>query len=245
MNFEELIKEIEKNREIASLEIGENADPRTVTTKIGHIKRAKINLKDLFLEYRKHVMEQAVFIVTKGKQYQSFVDTATSEYGCFAVDANEVFETVAKDVNKANYLNKTSNASLFDILMSVFNDVCDQIGIVGYPMVTFSTKYKRNIKSKEEFVSLIKEAFNEKIGSELITLYAVDKVARKAMDEGYSGTTIPVILYSEDTKDTEEIAQGAMKINPNVFEVSTTKKHDKESVEKELVKIRESLKKES
>jgi len=242
-NFESLIKEIDKNRVIANAEIPEDADGRTLTTRIGHKKRAKQNLEDLFLEYRNHVRDNAVFILNTGKEHGSFTKVATEEFGCFAVNADEVYEFLADQIDSRNYLNKSATPGLFDMLMSVFNNVCNDIGIIGYPMVLFESKFKRNLKSKEDFVSLIKESFNSKIGSELVGLYAIDKVARKAISEGYSGTTIPVILFTDDKDLVENMNSSLRNINPNVFKVAMTKKATSESVEKNLVKIREGLKK--
>lgn len=242
-NFESLIKEINRNRELASRAIPEDADPRTLTTRIGHQKRAKQNLKDLFLEYRNHVRQNAVFILTSGKQHESFTSIATEEYGCFAVNADEIYERIADEINPRNYINTSASPGLFDMLMSVFNDICDEIGIMGYPAVLFESKYKRQLKSKEDFVNLIKEAFNDKVGSDLVGLYAVHKVSRLGIDSGYSGTTIPVILYTEDKSLTENLESSLKNVNPNVFKVSTAKKHTKKSVEEKLVKIREDLNK--
>jgi len=241
-SFESLIKEIERNRELANMEIPEDADPRTLTTRIGHKKRAKQNLEDLFLEYRNHVRQNAVFILTKGKQSDSFIEIATKEYGCFSVNADEVYEKIADQIDSRNYLNQSATPGLFDMLMSAFNNICDDIGIIGYPAVLFESKYKRNLTSREDFITLIKEAFNNKVGSDLVGLYAVDQVARKAINDGYTGTTIPVILNTEDKDLTEDLNTSLKQINPSVFTVSTTKKATAKSVEEKLVKIRESLK---
>jgi hypothetical protein len=242
-SFESLIKEIEKNRTIAETPIPEDADPRTLTTRIGHQKRAKQNLQDLFLDYRKHVAQNAVFILTSGKQDKSFIDLATEEYGCFEVSADEVYEKIADGINPRNYMNSSATPGLFDMLMSVFNDICDEVGIIGYPAVLFESKYKRQLNSREDFVMLVKEAFNDKVGSDLVGLYAINKVAGKAVNEGYSGTTIPVIIHTQDKELTTELESTLKKVSPNVFKVSTTKKATAKSVEEKLVKIREGLKK--
>ena len=223
-SFESLIKEIEINKLKAEEEIPMDADPRTLTTRIGQKKRAKQNLEDLFLEYRKHVGLNSVFILTKGKQSESFRKIAGEE------------------IDPRNYTNVTAGPGLFDMFMSIFNDVCDQIGIVGYPAILFESKYQRKLEGREDLVKLIKEAFNDKVGSEIVGLYAVDLVAKKAIKEGYSGTTIPVILHTEDKGLTDELEKSLKSLTNNVFLVSTTKKQTAKLVEEKLVKIKESLK---
>lgn len=240
-SFEALIKDIEKNKVVAAMEIGD-ADPRTYTTKLGHIKRAKQNLEDLFLDYRKEVMNRAVFILTKGAQADSFIEIATSEYGCFSVNGDALFEDIISRVDKRYYENMTSSPALFDLLMSSFNDVCDDIGIIGYPAVLFDSKYKRRLKSKEDLLQLTKEAFNEKVGSDLVGLYAIDKASREAVNQGYNGTTIPIIISSNDKELIGELSKSLKSITGNVFEISTTKKQTQKSVEEKLVKIKEKIK---
>ena len=241
-SFDTLIKEIEKNKVIANTDITKNIDPRTYTTKLGHVKRAKQNLEDLFLEYRKEAMKRAVFILAKGSQSKSFVDIAKSEYGCFSVGADEIYEEIISKVNERYYDDQTSSPALFDILMSSFNDICDEVGIIGYPAVLFESKYKRRLKNKKDLLKLTKEAFNDKVGSELVGIYAVDKASQEAVNEGYNGKTIPIIITSKDNSLMKELSSGLKKLNSNVFEVNITKKQNQKLVEEKLLKIKEQIK---
>lgn len=241
-SFESLIKEIEHNRTIAKKEIPEDADPRTLTARIGQQKRAKQNLEDLFTEYRKHVSLNSVFILTKGKQYESFTEIATKDYGCFNVSADELYELMANEIDPRNYTNVTATPGLFDMFMNIFNNYCDQVGIVSYPVIHFDAKYSRHLKGKEDLLKLMKEAFNDKVGSEIVGLYAIDVVAKKAIENGYTGTTIPIILHSEDNSLTESLEKSLKNISKNVFTVSTAKKQNAKLVEEKLVEIKNSLK---
>lgn len=239
--FDSLIKDIDKNKQIASLDLGD-ADPRTYTTKLGHVKRAKQNLKDLFLEYRKEVMNRAVFILTKGSQAKSFIDIALEEYGCFHVNGDALFEDIISRVNKRYYDDQISSPALFDLLMSSFNEVCDEIGIIGYPAVLFESKYKRRLKSKEDLLKLTKQAFNDKVGSDLVGLYAIDKVAREAVNNNYNGKTIPIIISTKDKELIKELNTSLKNITANVFEVNTARKQTQKTVESKLLKIKEQIK---
>lgn len=241
-SFEALIKDIEKNRTIASTDISDS-DPKTYNARLGKKKRAKQNLDDLFLEYREQVTNRAVFILTKGAQSDSFIDVATGEdFGCFEVEADILYNQILQKVDKRYYDNQTSSPALFDILMSSFNDICGDIGIVSYPAVLFESKYKRRLKNKEDLLQLTKEAFNDKVGSDLVGLYAIDKVARKAVNEAYEGTTIPIIIHTKDNKLADDLSVTLKNINQNVFKVPTTKKMKSEEVGKHLMKIAKSLK---
>lgn len=240
--FEALIKDIEKNKQIAATSLDE-LDPRTYTTKLGHIKRAKENLKELSLQYRTEVSARAIFILTDGKQSESFIDVATGEdFGLFAVKAEALYEDIVSKISSRYYEDQPASPAVFDLLMSSFNDVCDEIGIIGYPAVLFDAKYKRRLKSKEDLINLTKEAFNDMVGSDLVGLYAIDKVAKEAINKGYNGKTIPIIIHTVDKELTKELEQSLKNITPNVFKVSTVKKHTQKTVEESLLKIREKLK---
>jgi len=241
-SFESLIKDIEKNRVLAKAEIPLDADPRTLTTRIGHKKRAIQNLEDLFFDYRTHVKDNSVLILPKGKQSKSFVDIAKEEFACFEISGDEIYEKIADGVDKRYYENMVSSPSLFDIFMGVFNDICDEIGITSYPIVSFESKFSTRLTSREDLVKLVKQAFNDKIGSELVGIYAIHKVSKQAIEDGYSGTTIPVVIHSSDNDLLDSLALTLKALSPNVFQVPATKKQDSKSVQDSLVKIKKSLK---
>lgn len=239
-NFENLIKEIEKKKVIANSELP--TDPRTFTTKLGHIKRAKEDLKQLFLDYRKAVQNKALFILVKGNQSESFVNIAQDEFECFGVEGEEIFEKIIEPINERYYDNQQSSPALFDLMMSSFNDICDDIGILGYPAVLFESKYLKRLRSKEDLLELTKKAFSEKVGTDLVGLYATDVVARKAVNSGYKGQTIPIVIHSKDKELIDDLEKSLKNINPNVFKISVTKKQNDKLVKEKLLAIREKVK---
>ena len=54
---------------------------------------------------------------------------------------------------------------------------------------------------RPNLLKLIKEAFNEKIGSEVIGYYAIDKASRDAVNKLFDGRVVPIILEVEDDID--------------------------------------------
>lgn len=239
--LESLIEEIKKNKKLANKKI-EEVNPQVYTTQLGKIKRAKENLKSLFIEYRKEVGLNSVFILAKGKASSSFLEIATSDdYGCFGVSADDVYEDIASKVDPRYYDDQTSSPAVFDILMSSFNDICDDVGIIGYPAVLFESKYKKRLKSKQDLINLTKEAFNDKVGSELVGLYAINKVSEEAVNKDYDGKSIPIIIHSKDNKLLDALSSTLKNVSRNVFKISTTKKYTTKSVEEELLKLRNKI----
>ena len=145
-------------------------------------------------------------------------------------------------VDKRHYSDQSSSPAIFDLLMSSFNDICDDIGILGYNAVYFESKFKRRLQNKADLIQLTKEAFNEKVGSELVGLYAVDKVSREAVNKEYDGITIPIIINTEDKDLLKELETSLLNINKNVFSFNITKKQNVKLVEEKLLKIKSSSK---
>jgi hypothetical protein len=239
-NFEELINTIEKKKIIANSELP--TDPRTYTTKLGHIKRAKEDLKQLFMDYRNAVKQNALFILASGSQQESFVEIAETEFDCFTVEADEIFKKIIEPISHRYYDNQQSSPALFDLMMSSFNDICDDIGILGYPAVLFESKYLKRLKSQDDLLQLTKKAFGDKVGNELVGLYAAHTVANKAIKKGYKGKTIPIIINSKDKNLISNLEASLKNINPNVFKLSITKKQSEETVKEKLLKIKEKVK---
>lgn len=241
-SFEELIKQIKLNKEIASRDIGE-VDPRKVRGMLGKIKRAKENLKELQLEYRNHVRENLFFLIVNGKESKSFCDIASSEtFGCFSTQAEEFYEEIASKIDKRHYDNQSSSPALFDMLMSVFSDLCGEIGIIGYPALIFDKKYSRRLTSKEDLVKLVQESFDEIIGKELVGLYLTDKVATKAMVDGFEGKKIPILININKKELSLGLDSALKNITPNVFGITVKGEQDEEKVKKELIKIKKLIK---
>ena len=241
-SFKSLIEDIKKNRLLANTEIPHDADARTLTARIGKKKRAKEDLKDLSYQYRNHVKGNCIFILPKGKYSEGFTELANEQFGCFNVGAEDLYNEIADQIHERHYTNCKATPALFDILMSVFNDICDQVGIVEYPVVFFEAKYSRRLKNRDDLLDLIKEAFNDKVGSELVGVYAIDKVAKLAIEKEYEGKTIPIIINTEDKEFSDLLAGSLKALTNNVFSISTAKKQTEEIVKNNLVKIKKSLK---
>jgi len=252
----ELVQVIQKKKEIASLKV-DHEHFATRTTKKGKIKRAKEDLTELFLQYREALKNRAVFILTSGTETDKFVKLAEKNFGCFSVNADKFYSDLADQINPRLYTNHKASPGLFDLLSSHFEARAQAIGIIGFPALIFESKYNKILKGKEDLLKLTKRAFNDKIGSEVVGLDAIDLVAQKAVNELYEGKIVPIILHSEDQDLIKELSSGLRNITPNVFIVSAgdleneelknktlskITKVTKKSVEESLVKIKENLK---
>lgn len=232
-------------------------DPHSKRTRMGHIKRAKEDLVDLYYQYRQEVKERALFILVTGDEAEKFAKSAEKSFNCFSLDAELMYKELLDKVPKQLKVNTTASSSMFDHLLVHFEDRAKQIDIIGFPMLVFEQKYKKVLQSEEEALQLVKQAMGDKIGHEVIALDAIEKISIKAVNQDFSGKVAPIVLYSNDGKFVTEVMKGIRRsVTNKVYMVSagstqeetenlsfdSIKKVTKSSVENSLKKIKESLK---
>lgn len=254
-NLKELGDSIKKAQAVASSDPGTEVNSRRM--RLGNIMQAKEQLRSLSQEYRKALISRATFIVVTGGQASKFAELAEAEFSCFSVNADDFYNEVTSKVPVQLYQNVSSSQNLFEHIASAIEDRARVLDIESYPALIFESKFKKNLKNKEEMLQLAKVAINDKIGAEIVGLDALNKVTQRVIDSDLSGKTIPIVLFTEDTSIVEDLAKGLKRsLSRNTFIISTGSKVDEkiknislsslksvssESVEKSLVKIKENL----
>ena len=258
-SIESLVDSIEKKKIIATSDAGEN--PMNHSTKVGKIKRARHDLEELYLEYRKEIQDRALFIIATGTQAEKFAKIAEEEFYCYQLDSDGFYESLIEDINERLYTNQPASPTLFDILGSTFEERAHQIGIVGYPALLFESKYKKMLKNKADMLALAKRAFNEKVGSEVLGLDAIERVSKIAINsEDKDKKTLkkfPIVMVTKDEGLVKELAKGLGFVSANVFIlgcgtiknkgvkencITSIKTASKENVEKSLTQISKNAK---
>jgi hypothetical protein len=245
MDLEKLVKTIKEKRELAKQVPEQGAHPQTYTTRLGRIKRARNDLIELYFKYRNEMQKRALFVVLDGKEgsINKFAEIAESEFDCFVSDSEEIFQEIVYGVDKAYYKNIVSSPGLFDVLMGSFNEVANRIGILQYPMVLFDKKYLRNLKTREDVLNLTKEAFTDKLGGELIGVYAIDKAATQGVNKEYDGKIVPILIKANDKKIVDKLNKDLLLLNRNTFTINLDEEEVNSSlVENKLLEIRNKLK---
>lgn len=254
-NLKELGDKIKKAKSVASMDPGTDVHQRRM--RLGNISQAKEQLKVLGQEYRKALIPRAIFIIAVGSLSDKFAALAESDYSCFSVNADGFYSEVTAKVPPVLYTNVASSQNLFEHIADAVADKASEMDIASYPALVFESKFKKNLKNKEEMVQLAKIAINDKIGSEIVGLDALNKITQKVIESDLSGKTVPVVLYTQDESIVEELAKGLKRsLSRNTFIVSAGSKVEQktkdislsslktvtaDSVEKILVKIKENL----
>ena len=255
MNISELVKIINDKKDLANKVI-DTTHPYKRIQITGQKKRAKEDLEELFMKYRQEIKSRASFMIVTGSQSNKFTEVSCNDFGCLNVDPMAFYNLITEDIDKRLYTNTVMNRNIFDLAMNKFEDIASRLGIIGFPPMYFETKYKKKINNKEDMVNIIAQAFNDKVGSEVIGLFAIDKVSDILVNEGYDQEIVPPIIVN--TKNEEmalDFQQNFKTITNKVFLVSAgkvnedTKNHSfatasntkKESIEKTLTKVKKNL----
>jgi len=252
-NLAELIETIKKKRELANSSPGE--DRTSYNVRLGKIKRAKEDLKQLFLDYRRSIQESSAFILVTGTNAEKFASTSEEDFACFSLDAEDFYKDLIEKVPPRLYTDYSSSPAVFDYISAHFGDRALEIGIIGHSPLLFESKYKKKLNGKDDLLKLLKVAFNEKVGSEVVGLDAIDKVATKAIEREYDGKVVPIVMFSTDEELIKELSKGFKKVSGNVFIVSAGEVSDsikdnsvshmdevsEKSVEESLTEIRKNL----
>jgi len=235
-SLEEILGKIKSNRAVVASEktIHEVENPHSLRMKRGFIKKAKEDLIQLYREYRTEIRGRAAFIVVTGDKSDKFAEKAESDFGCFSVNADDFYNDIAEQVPEQLWKGKSSSPSLFDFFLAKFEDRAHEIEIVNFPHLTFESKYKKMIKDQKDLVSLMKTAFNEKIGGEVVGYDAIDKATEKGIEKEYAGRTAAIVLYSKDEGLAKTLTTDLSRITSNVFLVVSGKAED-ESLEKKAI----------
>lgn len=238
-DLKQLVKEVKIATEKANVEIGN--DPRTYTAKLGKVRRAKEDLKELFIQYRNEVRNRVVFILPTGESSDAFSKIATEELGCFAVDAEGPYKDTIVNINPALYNKHPFDPAILSTLTNYFQDVADEMGLLSYPQPVFKNKYAKTLNSKEELLESVKEVFVEEIGSEIVGHYAINKVAIEGIKEDFNGKIVPIVLNTKDSKLIEKLEKDLRRITIRVFLIETKDQISVKDVEKELKNIKKSI----
>lgn len=251
MNLSTIVEKINKLKPVATEEV--LPEPvETYTVRKGRKRNAEEQLSQLQEEYFKSLLVGSIFILTIGNKSSEFSELAVNKFGCFSVSADSLYVDLVNRMDSSLFLGKESTSSLFGILSRHLEDVANETGIVSYPMLQFKSKYNRTIHTKEDFVSLAKEAINEQVGGEISGIYAVKKVLPEAILRNHKDLLTPIVMATEDMALAQVLSESLKAITPNTFLIlagkarplkgaTLVKEVDETSTKQALLKIKESV----
>lgn len=237
MSLETILEKINKEKATANKNVNE-LDPRVRTYAKGKIRAAKDRLDGLYLDYRNELLNRAIFILVSGEDCGRFAEIAR-EFNCFTLDAEILAKEVVEKVSPQLYIGKKLNSNTFEVVNNVLEEKIKKLDVVSYPSITFSQKYSRVVKDKEEMVDVVKRAINETVGAEIVGVDALNRISEQAIDKNYKSRLVPILLYSNDSNFINQLSKDFSYIKYKTQNVTTEEfeEIDSDAVEKTLRKI--------
>lgn len=252
MSLQKTLEQIKVLKPIANEDISQG--PReTYAGREGRKRNAVIQLKDLKDKYIDELRLSSVFIIVAGSSKDQFAEIAKTEFKCFTADSEGFYKDLANRLPPELYNQRTPPANLFDIMGRHLEDKAQEMGIIGYPQMVFHSKYQKACNGKEDFVSLIKQAINDQVGSEITGLHVIRAIADEAVEVEHGGRITPIVLTTDDEKFALDLKSTLGRIGSRAYLVAagkgaktvrstegafTVKEATKENVENVLTNIR-------
>lgn len=239
MSLQQILEKIKSVQPFAN----ENVDEGPIETLAGRRARqrqAKEELKSLTESYRQELLKSAVFILVTGPERDNFVKIANEELKFFSADPDAFYMDLVNRISPQLYAGKPSNSNLLDVLTRHLEDKAMEVGILGYPMVTFKQEYRRMINDREDFLDLVKEIINGQVGSEVAGVQAAKLILNDAIKAGHSANTTPILMSVEDESEAATLSVGLRRLSGKVVTVSATEANSK-SVAQKMKEVRAQL----
>lgn len=213
MSLQSLMQEIKKIKPMADGELSE--EPRnTYTGRSARQRKAKEDLTKLIEQYRVALLQSAVFVLVTGTGRDAFTKIANDDFGFFKVDAEQFYKDIALQISPQLYDNREASPGLLDVISRVLENKALEVGISGYPMVTFRQEFRRIIKGRSELQALIKQVISTQVGTEVVGAQAIKTILNDAITAELSGKTVP-ILFSLESIDAS-LVEGLRRISHRV-----------------------------
>lgn len=216
MSLSKTLEEIKKYQVHANENLDEG--PRaTLSGRRGRQAQAKEQIKNLREEYIGKLMRSTAFIIVTGSGRDAFSSVATEEFNCFNADPEAFYKELSSKIPAVLYSGKPVYSSTFDVLGRHLEDKANELGIVGYPMLVFKQQYSKMVNNLEEFTSVVKQAINEQVGSEIAGITAVRSVVDGAIAKGHSAKITPIVLNTSDDKLAVDLLENLGKLGSRAF----------------------------
>lgn len=244
MNYNQLNESIKKEAEVkaqAEKVLKDSTAPVSVlrVTK-GRLTQSEEALHSLHTRYKNSLLQDSIFVLVTGseKRIKKYAKIAEEDFGCFAVDAEEMYRSFLDTVPSRLYENTSSSSALFEHYVKALSERATKMGVSSHPMLILNSKYKVQLKNKEEAHALLKRATNEHVGAELLAIDSIDKIVSLAVEKDFNQKVCPIVLYTTDEELILEAARDiSSRLNLKTFILTLGKEVSSSLVDKATAKI--------
>lgn len=220
MSLQNTIKELKRLKPFTEENV-EEGPIETLNGRRGRKTQAIEQTKVLKRQYSLDLLSSAVFIIVTGSKRDEYEKIAIGKkFKLFSADPEEFYKDLANRVSPSLYSGRASPTDLFDVIGRHLEDKMNELEVNEYNQMTFRDKYVQVINTPAEFVTLLKTAINEQIGSEVVGIQAVRSIADKAIEVGHATQTTPIVLNTRDPKLAASLARDLKRLTSQVYLVT-------------------------
>jgi len=194
--MEYLIEKIKQLKIVANTQ-PDHEPQSTYTARYGLYSKAKTDLEEVYMQFRKSIINNAFFVIAQGQDHKQFAEIAEKDFGCFTLDVTDFLKLITDPVDKSNYIGRQFNQQAADCVNNELDILARNIGILGLVSLTDHPSLAGAIQNQEDFMEKTAKAIHLDIGSELIGMYAVDMVAQKAINHDKASAVYPIVINME------------------------------------------------
>ena len=180
-------------------------------------------IANLKLEYKQILSATGVFILVTGPSREGFAAMAESDaFGCFVVDPDDFYRGLISTISPTLF-GRERTAFLFQRVQDALYDRAMELGIDSYNSLQFNNEYSAYVNSPEEFLPIIRQAFNRQVGSEMVGLHIIDTLVPLAIERGHAASVTPILLNCSEESLAVDLTANLPRLYNNVFLVSAGK----------------------
>ena len=199
MSLSNILKEIQIHLPASQMDPLQGA-PHTLNGRIGMHTMATESIKVLRRQYRKQIMDQAVYIVVTGSNRNAFSEISSQDsFGVFSVDPDSFFRDLSSRIDPSLF-GRESVSNLFNIASNILEDKMLELDINSYPMLQYNDRYNVQVNNADDFTAVIRTAINEQLGSEIVGISSADLVTGTAITKKHDAAITPIILSTSDER---------------------------------------------
>lgn len=216
VNLEDLVLNIQKTKALANEKI-EGGNPSTLQSRLARKRNAQAALEPLYEQYRSAIRKNMVVMIVTGSE-QEQAAPLIENMQTFVSSADMVYEKIVDQLPK-NMINGTANpAVLFDMVVSLIDQVSAEIGIGGYvPPLYNSKKYNYKVRNRDEAIEFTKHIINSEITAAFVAYSLVGIVAEKALKDEFASPVVPIAITLKDESIVKDLYDGFKSATEKVF----------------------------
>jgi len=221
MNTKNLLEQIQQKTVAANDDL-KDATNNTRPMREGNKRAAKEQLVALKDQFRNVLVQTASYLIAVGPQASELATAAENSPSALVVNPEDFYNEILNKVDERAYTNKLIDGSFANAIGNSLEEVVLQMGVRSYPQLIFKTEYSQMTSNKEQVLAVTKLMINKEIGSDLVGIYAANKVLDEVIKRNPS-RFIPIILHTSDESLALSLSKDLKNLSPNVFLVTVGK----------------------